>query len=308
MAYGTPASLAGVEAYYTHIRRGVPPAPDQLAELVGRYEAIGGSSPLRAISQAQAQGLADELRRRLGRRTPVELGFKHADPFIEDGVRELIAAGVRSAVGLVLAPHYSRLSVGEYRRRAVRAAGTGLELDLVEQWHLAPGYIDLLAERVLDRLGTFSARRRGRIEVVFTAHSLPARILDSGDPYPLQVRETAAAVAARAGLARWSVAWQSAGRTADEWIGPDITRVIRDRAQAGVAGVIACPAGFTSDHLEILYDLDVECRTLARRLGLPFERTASLNDDPAFMAVLAEIVIDRDRERAAVSTASAASS
>lgn len=295
MTYGTPASLPDVKAYYTHIRHGVPPEPNQLAELISRYEAIGGNSPLLEISQAQAAGLSAGLSERMRTHTPVELGFKHSAPFIEEGAQALIDAGVRRAVGLVLAPHYSALSVGEYRERALSAAGDELEVEMVEHWHLERGFIDLLARRVLDRLETFPSEERERVAVVFTAHSLPARILASGDPYPFQLRQTAEAVAARAGLARWSVAWQSAGRTVDEWIEPDIMQVIRERAENGVPGVVVCPAGFTSDHLEILYDLDIECASLARRLGLRLERTASPNADPEFLNVLTQIVLERDR-------------
>ena len=185
MAYGTPASLADVGPYYTHIRHGRPPEPDQLAELIGRYVAIGGSSPLLEISHSQADGLQTRLAARLGGYLPVELGMKHAPPFIEEGVRALRRAGVGRAIGVVLAPHYSKLSVGEYRDRAARAAAEeGIQLDLVEHWHLAPGYVELLAGRVRERLQSFPASTRERVEVLFTAHSLPVRILAAGDPYP----------------------------------------------------------------------------------------------------------------------------
>jgi ferrochelatase len=293
MAYGTPASMGDVERYYTHIRRGRPPEPARLAELIGRYEAIGGSSPLLKISRAQASGLQAQLEQRSAKSVRVELGMKHAPPFIEDGVRALIDAGVGHAIGLVLAPHYSELSVGEYRERAQRAGGDDLELEIVEQWHLAPAYVELLAGRVRQSLASFPEHARKQIDVVFTAHSLPARILGSGDPYPAQLRETAEAVAHRAGAAHWSIAWQSAGRTSDEWIGPDILQVVRELAAAGSAGVVVCPAGFVSDHLEILYDLDVECRAVAQEVGLPYTRTESPNADPAFLSALADVVLAR---------------
>jgi ferrochelatase len=273
MAYGTPAAPDDVETYYTHVRRGRPPTPELLADLQRRYAAIGGTSPLLEVTRRQVAGLQAEL----GDGFRVELGMKHAPPFIEDAVAAL--ATVDRAVGLVLAPHYSAMSVGEY---ATRAEG----VDVIEHWWDAPGYLDLLAdavERGLDALpeGT---------EVVFTAHSLPQRILETGDPYPDQLRATAEAVAARAGAACWSQAWQSAGRTPDPWLGPDILAVLDDRAAAGRAGVLVCPCGFVSEHLEILYDLDVEARTRADALGLPFARTAMPNDDPAFLRVLADVV------------------
>jgi ferrochelatase len=264
MAYGTPASLDDVETYYTHVRRGRPPTPEQVAELRGRYEAIGGTSPLLERTRAQAEGIAREL----GDAWRVELGMKHSPPFIEDGATAL--AGT-NAVGLVLAPHYSRGSIGEY---AARATG----VDVIPNWHLEPTLIELLAERLgaVDVPGALT---------LFTAHSLPVRVLTDDDPYPAQVRETAEAVAKMAGLNDWQVAWQSAGKTADEWIGPDVLEVMR----ATKRDVVVCPCGFVSDHLEILYDLDVQAADLACELGTRFARTESLNDDPRFLRMLADV-------------------
>jgi ferrochelatase len=219
------------------------------------------------------------VQQRLGSDFRVALGMKHAPPFIEDGVAALAGSGVERAVGLVLAPHYSAMSVGEY---AARAEG----VDVVEHWWDAPGYLELLADAVKRGLDTLP---EGSV-VVFTAHSLPVRILENADPYPDQLRATAEAVAARAGLAHWSVAWQSAGRTADPWLGPDILEVLDDHAAAGCAGVLVCPCGFVSEHLEILYDLDVEARARAAALRLPLARTAMPNDDPAFLRTLADVV------------------
>jgi ferrochelatase len=289
MAYGTPATLDDVEAYYTHVRRGRPPTPELLADLQRRYEAIGGTSPLLEVTRAQAAGLEAAL----GDGWVVELGMKHAPPFIEEGMAALAGRGIRRAVGLVLAPHYSALSVGEYAARASTAeavAGGRTDLVMVGSWHLAPGYVDLLAERVTEALPSLVVTDPDRVEVVFTAHSLPARVLEAGDRYPDQLRETAQAVAERAALVRWSLAWQSAGRTPEPWIGPDLPTHMAERAEAGVEGVVVCPAGFVSDHLEILYDLDVEAAEVAARLGLAFARTPSPNDDPKFCATLAEVV------------------
>ncbi|MGI8776725.1 MAG: ferrochelatase [Acidimicrobiales bacterium] len=235
MAYGTPATPGDVEAYYTHVRRGRPPTPEQLADLQRRYDAIGGTSPLLEVTRAQADGLAAVL----GEGWHVELGMKHAPPFIEDGMAALAAGGVRQMIGLVLAPHYSALSVGEYaaRIRASDAVVTGgVELTMVQSWHLAPGYLDLLAHRVTDARARLGDVDPERVEVVFTAHSLPARILESGDPYPTQLAETAAAVAGQLDLTRWSVAWQSAGRTSEPWMGPDVLEVLDDRAQHSAQG------------------------------------------------------------------------
>ncbi len=294
LAYGTPASPDDIEAYYTHIRRGRPPTPELLQELKLRYEAIGGSSPLLEIARAQASGLEALLNADGAHQFRVFLGMKHAAPFIEEGVATLAAAGVDRAVALVLAPHYSTRSVGEYlgRVRAAAAEHPGLEFAFIEQWHLDPGYLGLLADRVRsasDRLAADGAR----VRVLFTAHSLPQRILESGDPYPGQVRETAAAVARLVGVEDWSVAWQSAGRTDEPWIGPDVRDVVRELPAEGRTGVLICPAGFVSDHLEVLYDLDIECAQVARELGLRYARTPSPNADPEFIEVLAQVVSAR---------------
>ncbi len=284
MAYGTPATPEDVEAYYTHVRRGRPPTPEQLADLRRRYDAIGGASPLLARTREQAAGIQSAL----GDDFLVELGMKHAAPFIEDGVAALVAGGVTRIIGVVLAPHYSALSVGEYAKRAESAAAeAGVELAMVKSWHLAPGYVDLLAGFVTGELKRLDV---DPVEVVFTAHSLPTRILDMGDPYPDQLAETAAAVAAQAGVERWSVGWQSAGRTPEPWIGPDILAVLPALRDAGAAGVVVCAAGFVSDHLEVLYDLDVEARAAAEAIGLAFTRTPSPNADAVFCATVAGVI------------------
>ena len=277
MAYGTPASPDEVEAYYTHIRRGRPPTPELLADLQRRYAAIGGVSPMRQRTEGQARCVGAEL----GAGWRVALGFKHATPFIEDAAAEL--RDCDDVVGLVLAPHYSALSVGEYLERA---ASVLPRLRPVRSWHLEDAVVDALASRVRDALVAMP----DGTEVVFTAHSLPSRVLDLDDPYPEQLRETAAAVASRAGVERWSTAWQSAGRTPEPWLGPDILEVVRDRAAAAVPGVLVCPAGFVSDHLEVLYDLDVDAARVAAECGVAFARTASLNDDPALCRALAAVV------------------
>lgn len=287
MAYGTPASLDEVEAYYTHIRRGRRPDPDLLADLVRRYEAIGGISPLRAITEAQAAQIAASL----GDDYLVALGMKHAPPFIEDAVADLSSAGVGRIVGVTLAPHFSRASVGEYIERLAAAAGErGLASAAVSSWHDLPEYRSFLTAEVRAGLGRLPTHSK----VLFTAHSLPERALEGGDPCPDQLHESASAVAAAAGLDRWagwSIAWQSAGRTVDEWRGPDILDVLADLAGTGRAdGVLVCPHGFVADHLEVLYDLDVQAAARAEELGLAFARTRSLNDDAVVLAALAERV------------------
>jgi ferrochelatase len=292
MAYGTPATLDDLEPYYTHIRHGRPPSPELLVELRERYQAIGGRSPLLEITRAQAAGLRAALRAAGHADVEVVLGMKHARPFIEDAARDLAAAGVERVVGLVLAPHYSRMSVGEYEQRVAAALGGGPgapSFAMVRSWATATGYVEWLAQAVQDALAQLGRAASGA-EVVFTAHSLPQRILATADPYPHELRATAEAVADAAGLARWSVAWQSAGRTADPWIGPDILDVIPEIAAAGASGVVVCPAGFVADHLEVLYDLDIEAAAAARELGLPLARTVSPNADPRLTAALADVV------------------
>jgi ferrochelatase len=288
MAYGTPARAEDLEAYYTDIRRGRPPPAELLDDLRRRYDAIGGLSPLGARSRAQAAGLQAALDARAPGRFRVELGYKHASPSIEEAAGALLRSGAALTVALVLAPHYSALSVGQYLERG-EAATAGAELRPVRSWHLEPGLVDLLAQRVVDALRRFPDEQR--VEVLVTAHSLPERVLAMDDPYPDQLRETAEAVAAAAGVARWRLAWQSAGRTPEPWLGPDLLEVIRDLPAAGADGVVVCPAGFVADHLEVLYDVDIEARAVAASIGLRLERTASLNDDPRFLEVLADVVI-----------------
>jgi len=293
MAYGTPRLRDDVEAYYTDIRRGRPPTPEQLADLVRRYVAIGGLSPLAERTEAQCA----ELQRALHQRAPgafeVVLGLKHAAPTIEAAVDEIAARGITRIVALVLAPHHSTMSVGQYLGRACAAAAThGIVVHGIDSWHLEPAYLDFLAAGVRDQLLALPAGSK----VLFTAHSLPARILDLDDPYPQQLRATAEAVARRVGLGHWSqwgLAWQSAGRTPEPWLGPDILTVIDELAASeGARGLVVCAAGFVSDHLEVLYDLDIEARQRAEARGLAFARTPCVNADPHVLAALADRVID----------------
>lgn len=286
MAYGTPRSLEDVGAYYTDIRRGRPPPPDLLEELTHRYRAIGGS-PLLEITEAQALGIS----RRLGVKS--YLGQKHAAPFIRDAVADMAADRVERAVGLVLAPHFSQMSIGDYEARARSAAedaGWTGDLEIVPSWHLEPGYIRFLASEVKSALNKLSTGARTGAEVIFSAHSLPDRILRMEDPYPRQLQETAEAVATEAGLSRWTTGWQSAGRTKEPWLGPDVVDLIADLASTGVPGVIVCPCGFVADHLEVLYDVDIEARRAAETVGIEFARTAMPNDNPSFLDVVAGVI------------------
>ena len=287
MAYGTPSSPDAVASYYTHIRRGRPPTDEQLADLQARYEAIGGVSPLAARTQDQAQAIATGLESLAHGGWRVALGNKHAPPFVEDAVTELLTADqpLDRIVGLVLAPHYSRGSVAEYHARAAAAAGDVPYVG-IDSWSDEPAWVDAQAARVRAALAELPDATR----VLFTAHSLPERIL-ADDPYPGQLESSADAIAAVAGVTDWGLAWQSAGRTPEPWRGPDILDVLRELAGTDrVDGVLVCPQGFVSDHLEVLYDLDVQAAELAGSLGLAFARTASINDEPAVMNALAHKV------------------
>jgi ferrochelatase len=293
MAYGTPAGVDQVEGYYTHIRRGRPPEPQQLADLIARYEAIGGTSPLARRTEAQRAAIADALDARAPGAFEVVLGNKHAPPFIEDAVGALADRGVDQVLGLVLAPHHSKASVGEYQRRAAGAAAErGLDHVGIDSWHLLPAYLDFLTGAVTEARATVPERHK----VLFTAHSLPERAL-VGDAYPEQLRASATAVADRLGLAPWAgwgLCWQSAGRTPEPWRGPDVLTVLRELGGTGRAdGVVVCAQGFVADHLEVLYDLDVEAAAVAEGVGLAFARTRSLNADPTVMAALADLVAER---------------
>ncbi len=293
MALGTPAGPDDIEAYYTRMRGGHPPTPALLSDLQRRYTAIGGKSPLLEHSRIQARGLQAALDQTDPGRFHVALGMQHSHPFIEEGMAELVANGAQNVVGLVLAPHYSCLSVGAYTQRLQAANTSSLPLSMIEHWHLAPGYLDFLAtslQATLEKMIRKHGMDTDKIEVLFTAHSLPTRILALNDPYPEQLRETAEAVASCLSHQRWSIAWQSAGRTSEPWIGPALLDVFAELPGRGIAGVVVCSAGFVSDHLEILYDLDIEARQTAQQLGLAFERTPMPNGDPGFLAALANVV------------------
>jgi ferrochelatase len=299
MAHGTPARRQDIAPFYTRIRRGRPPTPVQLAELEDRYAAIGGLSPLNERTMAQVDAVRAALEQRAPGRYVVAYGAKHTEPLIEEAAATLLAAGTPAVIGLVLTPHGSSLGSQEYVDRAEAALGTAGTFIAVPPWYAEPDLVALLAERVTAALASLGASAaNGRTPVAFTAHSLPERVRQQGDTYPEQLEESARLVAAAAGISRWQVAWQSAGRTPEPWLGPDIRDVVRQLAAAGggsdgadgADGVVVCPIGFVTDHLEVLYDLDVELAAVAAEVGLPFARTASLNDDPRFIAVLADVV------------------
>ena len=276
MAYGSPERLADVPAYYADIRGGRPIAPENLADLVERYRRLGieDSSPLNAITEQTRAALEQELG------LPVFTGMKHWTPRIADAAESALAAGADTIVGLVLAPHYSALSIQGYREQLERALDGRADLRFVDSWHDERAFVDVLADKI----------RGTGAHVVFTAHSLPERILAQGDPYKDQLLETSRLVAEAAGVDDWSFSFQSESPTGEPWLGPDILDHLRALHEQGIASVLLCPVGFVSDHLEIRWDLDVEAVELAREVGLELARIEMPNDDPAFVRTLAGIV------------------
>ena len=292
MAYGTPRSREEILPYYTDIRRGRPPTEEQLSDLTARYEAIGGLSPLAALTEAQRDALQTALNNIAPNTYHVALGLKHAAPMIEDAVQQLAQEGFTKIVALVLAPHFSSFSIGQYIDRATTAAAPhGISVVGITSWATEEAFIEFLASDMSAKLASMPATTH----VLFTAHSLPQRIIDAGDPYPAELRSTAVAVAAKVGLTentQWSIAWQSAGRTPEPWIGPDILDVIDQLATQShpAAGVLVSACGFVADHLEVLFDLDIEASHRAEQHGLAFARTECVNDNGAIMNALAHRV------------------
>ena len=276
MAYGSPDRLADVPAYYADIRGGRPIRPKLLEELVERYRRLGieEANPLNAITEETRAALEQELE------APVFTGMKHWQPRIADAAEAALATGGTTVVGLVLAPHYSRGSIAGYRQQLQEALAGRAELLFVESWHDDPGLIALLADRI----------RGTDAHVVFTAHSLPARVLEGGDPYEEQLLETSRLVAEAAGMADWSFSYQSESATGEPWLQPDILDHLAALQGRGVESVLVCPVGFVSDHLEIRWDLDIEAAERAAELGLRFARIEMPNAEPVFVDVLAGIV------------------
>jgi ferrochelatase len=277
MAYGSPERLADVPDYYSDIRGGRPIRPELLEDLVERYRRLGidEGSPLNAITEETRAALEAELRD-----VPVFTGMKHWTPRIAEAADAAVSAGADTVVGLVLAPHYSAMSIAGYRTQLEEALDGRAEPAFIDSWHDEPGFVELLAERV----------RGTEAHVVFTAHSLPARILEAGDPYRDQLLETSRLIAERAGLDDWSFSFQSESQTGEPWLGPDILDHLEELHERGITEVLVCPVGFVADHLEIRWDLDHEAAEKACTLGLEFSRIEMPNANPAFIEVLAGLV------------------
>jgi ferrochelatase len=288
MAYGGPNRLEDVEPYLLDVRGFRPTPPEIVAEATARYARIGGRSPILEHTAAQARALAAALSNGAGR-FDVAVGMRHWHPYIRDALVAMAGRGIRRAVGLVMAPHYSRLSIGAYFA-AVEAAQSGVTVRPIECWHLLPGYLSALAHRVRAALDRLPEPERAEAPVIFTAHSLPERIQSWHDPYPTQLHETVEALMRLLGPRPHRLAYQSASHTPESWLGPDVAEVLEELARGGVRHAVVAPIGFVSEHVEILYDLDIALRERAEALGVGVQRAAMLNDAPAMIEGLAELV------------------
>ncbi|MCS1351982.1 ferrochelatase [Mechercharimyces sp. CAU 1602] len=301
MAYGTPRSKEEIEPYYTHIRRGNKPSPELLQDLSDRYEAIGGLSPLARITEEQQMALEAELNRRSDSlQFRVYLGLKHISPFIEDAVQEMKKDGVEEAISLVLAPHFSTFSVKSYNQRALEEAEKlgGPHITPVDSWYTNEKFLQYWTKQLQHTFSQLSEEERAQSVVIFSAHSLPEKILQNHDPYPEQLKETAQLIAERAGVSNYEIGWQSAGNTPEPWIGPDVQDLTRDLFEKkGYTTFIYCPVGFVAEHLEVLYDNDYECKVVTDEVGATYMRPPMPNSDELFISGLADIVLKKWNQR-----------
>lgn len=294
MAYGTPRNKEEIEPYYTHIRRGKKPPQDLLEDLIRRYEAIGGVSPLAQITERQAATLEKVLNER---NTEIHfkhyLGYKHIDPFIEDAVSAMHRDGIETAVALVLAPHYSTFSVKSYHERAQKQAEAlgGPALLSIHSWYDQPKFVRYWAEQIQKTMAHIPKEEHDKTVVIFSAHSLPEKIIRLNDPYPQQLEATAQLIAEQAGIKHYAVGWQSESATGEPWLGPDVRELTRKLfEQNQYTAFVYCPVGFVADHLEVLYDNDVECKAVTDELGVRYYRPEMPNVHPLFIEALADVV------------------
>lgn len=299
MAYGGPNALEEVEDYYTDIRGGRRPSAESLADLMSRYEAIGGLSPLPQITRRQAAALGEALEAASPRRYRTYVGMKHWHPFVREAVEDLVAQGREEepdeVIGLVLAPHYSKMSIGGYEQRllaAQAATGASFKVTMIPYWYDDPAFVSFAADNVRASLGEWDPADP-ETKVFFSAHSLPERILAEGDPYKVQLLDSSRMIAEAAGVTNWEFAFQSQSHTGEPWLGPDVLTSLSAFGEAGGKRALVSPIGFTADHLEILFDLDIEAAEQAEKLGVELRRIPSPNDNPAFIQVLAGVVLKR---------------
>jgi protoporphyrin/coproporphyrin ferrochelatase len=295
MAYGTPYKEEDIERYYTHIRHGRTPSEEMLEDLRGRYEAIGGISPLAKITMDQAKSLEEHLN---SLQDEIEfkmyLGLKHIEPFVEDAVEQMHKDGIEEAVSIVLAPHFSTFSVKSYNGRAKETAEKfgGPSITSVESWYDEPKFISYWVEKVKESFESMSEDERHNAVLIVSAHSLPERILQSGDPYPQQLEDTAKMIAEGAGVKNYAVGWQSEGNTPDPWLGPDVQDLTRElHKKKGYKTFVYTPVGFVADHLEVLYDNDYECKVVTDEIGASYYRPEMPNAKPEFIDAMANVVL-----------------
>ncbi len=292
MAYGSPRTPDEVEPYFTDIRGGRPPSPQVLKVLADRYERIGGKSPLNEITQEQAESLEELLEHENAGNYAVFTGMKHWHPFIAETVAKIAEAGIDKVIALVLAPHFSKKSIGEYEARILKAreaTGANFQLTMVKSWYDEPAFVDLVAANLTETLKGWDASDPNTC-VFFTAHSIPARIVAEGDPYADQLADSAKVFANAAGIANYTTGWQSESTTGEPWLGPDILNRLETFAHEGGKRALIAPVGFVADHLEVLFDVDVECVEKAQELGIELRRIPSPNADQQFIRALADIV------------------
>ncbi|HDR7640056.1 ferrochelatase [Bacillus wiedmannii] len=298
MAYGTPESLDDVEAYYTHIRHGHKPSEEALQDLIRRYKAIGGISPLAKITKEQAHKLTDSMNKIF---TEYEftcyLGLKHIAPFIEDAVEEMKKDGIEQAISIVLAPHYSTFSIKAYNDRAIRLSEEigGPVIEPIEQWYDEPKFISYWAEQLKETFTKIEDKEKA--VVIFSAHSLPEKIIGAGAPYVEQLQHKADLIAEATDIPNYTTGWQSAGNTPDPWVGPDVQDLTRDLFEKhGYESFVYCPVGFVAEHLEVLYDNDYECKVVTDELNVAYFRPNMPNSQSVFIDCLAEIVSKKMKE------------
>ncbi|NGY93672.1 ferrochelatase [Bacillus megaterium] len=297
MAYGTPYKEEDIERYYTHIRRGRKPSPEALEDLQNRYEAIGGISPLAKITQQQMESLEKRLNEVQDEiEFKAYLGLKHIEPFVEDAVEAMHKDGIKEAVSIVLAPHFSTFSVKSYNGRAKETAEKlgGPIIHSVESWYSEPKFIQYWATRVKQTFDLIDEEKRQKAVLIVSAHSLPEKIIAAGDPYPNQLQETADLIAQAAGIEHYEIGWQSAGNTPEPWIGPDVQDLTRElHEEKGYTSFVYTPVGFIADHLEVLYDNDYECKVVTDEIGADYYRPEMPNAQPEFIDGLATVVLKR---------------
>lgn len=299
MAYGTPYKEEDLERYYTHIRRGRKPSDEMLQDLRDRYDAIGGISPLARITDDQAEALKDALNEKQDDiEFKVYLGLKHIEPFVEDAVAQMAEDGIEEAVSIVLAPHYSTYSVKSYNGRAKEEAEKhGISIRSVESWYDAPGFIDYWKDVIEAEYIKMTEEEKEKACLIVSAHSLPMKILEGGDPYPDQLKRTAELISEATGITQYEIGWQSEGNTPDPWIGPDVQDLTEELYhEKGYRSFVYAPVGFVSDHLEVLYDNDYECKVVCDKVGANYYRPEMPNTHPKFIQTLAGVVMDKVKE------------